>query len=107
MLVSNRPREVTMHTLPTAMIQLLAPFVYATLLPQRLGAGAGAGGRRDLGSGQANSQLGLTGCGPRTCRAVPALPPCPQPYRLVGAGGESCAAGSAGEDVRERWSVGH
>jgi hypothetical protein len=27
MLVSNRPREVTMHTLPTAMIQLLAPFV--------------------------------------------------------------------------------
>jgi hypothetical protein len=26
MLVSNRPREVTMHTLPTAMIQLLAPF---------------------------------------------------------------------------------
>ncbi len=26
MFVSNRPREIRMHTLPTAMIQLLAPF---------------------------------------------------------------------------------
>src|SRR5919205_3843061 len=26
MLVADRPREVTMHTLPTAMVQLLAPF---------------------------------------------------------------------------------
>jgi hypothetical protein len=26
MLVAHRPREVTMHALPTAMIQLLAPF---------------------------------------------------------------------------------
>ncbi len=27
MLVANRPRKVTMHALPTAMIRLLAPFV--------------------------------------------------------------------------------
>jgi hypothetical protein len=26
MLVANRPRKVTMHTLPAAMVQLLAPF---------------------------------------------------------------------------------
>jgi hypothetical protein len=34
MLVANRPRKVTMHTLPTAMIQLLAPF--APLFSKRL-----------------------------------------------------------------------
>ena len=34
MLVANRPREVTMNTLPAAMIQLLAPF--ALLFPERV-----------------------------------------------------------------------
>src|SRR5215210_6566514 len=34
MLLTNRPRKVTMHTLPTAMIQLLAPF--APLFSKRL-----------------------------------------------------------------------
>jgi hypothetical protein len=34
MLVANRPRKVTMHALPTAMIQLLAPF--APLFSKRL-----------------------------------------------------------------------
>ncbi len=34
MLVANRPREAAMHTLPTAMIQLLAPF--ALLFSERV-----------------------------------------------------------------------
>src|SRR3954467_2370539 len=34
MLVANRPREATMHTLPTSMMQLLAPF--ALLFSERV-----------------------------------------------------------------------
>src|SRR5215204_1139700 len=34
MLVANRPREATMHTLPTSMVQLLAPF--ALLFSERV-----------------------------------------------------------------------
>ena len=95
-----------MRTLPTRMLHLLNPFVplfSGRVWPhvQLLLAGAIlAPGKRTVSAALRVTGLGQIEHFQRYHRVRP------QPCRLVGAGGESCAAGIAREDVRARRPVG-
>src|SRR5215207_7193610 len=95
-----RHREVMMRTLPTSLDATPAEPLRAPVLRTRMALRSGAARRSDPRSRQKNRWCRLTRHGPGANRAIPALPSGPQPRRLVGAGGEPCAAGVAGEDVR-------
>src|SRR4051812_26537790 len=72
-----------MQNLPTRMLHLLNPFV-PTVLKARLAAGSGAARGHDPRPGHENRDHGFAGHGLVEHRAVPALPPRPQPRRVLG-----------------------
>src|SRR5215207_4812891 len=100
MLVVNPPREATMHPLPSAIIQLLAPFAllfFRACLAPRPGALLAGTRSSPLPSGASAPPYGSWGLGAN--RALPALPSRPQPCGVLESGGEPAALGIAREDV--------
>src|SRR5215210_809098 len=78
----------------------------ATVLQARLAAGPGAARGHDPRSGKKNRDRGFAGHGLGEHQTLPALPPRPQPRRVVGPGGESRVAGIARGDVCAERPVG-
>ena len=106
MLVANRPRKVTMHALPTAMIQLLASF--APLFSKRVWPRAQVllmgtilvPGKRTVSAALRAAGLGARGASSATIACLTAPPGEP--------GSEPGAFGVAPKDVFVRWrTVGH